>query len=270
MKNFKSLGLFVAIAALTFTSCEKEDNTKQALHPVISEFSVGAEIGDGAEIPLGGQVSFTFNVEMETEDRIISYHVEMHSEAATEADEFKVIDETFEVAELRNTHIHDHFAVPTDAPLGAYHFHVKVTSKDGYESEVGQELKVIANPALPIISNFSIEDESGAPKKDFKKGDVIVVKFTAEATEGSTLDHFALEIHDEPKSGELEDEFKQVDGEFTTDTEGTTVKGETKVNVVHKVTINEVGEAGINHFHLHVYDNKNNGSAATDKLTINE
>lgn len=264
MRKLNLIIVAVLITATMFVSCKKEETPTLEPKPVISNFTVGNEVGGGSTLILGGLISFEFNAEMKTGDKLKSYHLEMHDEPASglAADEYKVIDEEFDVSGLRNTHIHDHIEIPLDANTGNYHFHLTVTSQDGYTTSKETHLSVEENTNAPVISNFSVTNKSGST--DFQVGDILIVSFEASAKNDITLKSYHLEIHDEPVSGELEDEFKLVDDEFTAD-----FANESSVVINKEIEIKQGGTKGKYHVHLHVYDNQNNGAAKADEISIN-
>lgn len=251
-----------SLLATCFLACNDDDETTNP-KPVITSFTVESEVGGGNTIALGGMISFEFDAEMQTNDKIESYHLEIHDEPASglAADEYILIDEEFEVGGLRNTHVHDHVEVPVDANTGKYHFHLTVTSAEGYTETKEMELQIIENKNAPSVSNFSVSKKSGSG--DYQVGDIVVISFTAKAVEGNTLKNYHLEIHDEPASGKLEDEFKLVDEDFTTNFEGLT-----EAVISHEVEVKDGGAKGKYHVHLHVTDNKNNATAKADEITI--
>ena len=265
----KKLSVFIlsAFLAFSFVGCnDDDDNNGSESKPVISNFSVESEARGGNTITTGGIISFEFDVNMESSDKLSKYHIEIHDEpeSGLAADEYKIIDEDFtDIDGLRNTHIHDHIEVPVEASTGNYHFHLTVTSQEGYTATEEAKLEVVENPNAPSVTDLSITNKNGGTTLSLN--DVIVVKFTAEAKNGATLKNYHLEIHDEPASGKIEDEYKLVDDEFSDN-----FKGKDKTTVSHEITITEKASTGKYHFHLHVYDEKNNGTAKTDELNVSK
>lgn len=260
MKAIKQLSIAMLTSAAVFSSCSKDEDDTPA-EPVITNFSVGAEAGGGKTVNLGGLISYEFDVEASGDDKLAKYHLEMHSEAATEADEYKVLDDdiTADFDGLRNTHVHDHAEVSYEAPAGTYHFHLTVTTQGGYTASEEFELEVVSNPAAPKVTDFTVQNMNGGT--EYAPGDTVVVSFTATASEG-TLDHYHLEIHDEPASGNVEDETKLVDDEFTAN-----IKGETEAIISHIVAI-PADAAGAYHVHATISDTKGNGIAKAASFEV--
>lgn len=266
MRNLRTTAfLLLGLGLVTFfsTSCEKDEEVNEK--PVITDLKVGHEDGSSDPFNLGGVICLEFNVEMENDDKLKSYHVEIHDEPASGlvADEYKIIDEEFDISGLRNTHIHDHIEIDVEANTGNYHFHLTVTSENGFTSSEEAHLVVIDNPNAPAVSNFSVANKNGGTT--YAVGDIIVVSFDAEAKNGATLDNYALEIHDEPDSGLLEDETNLVEEEnFTANFQGLTT-----ANVSQEVEITAGGKIpGHWHIHLHVSDNADNVTAKVDEINI--
>lgn len=263
MKKTNLFKLVPILGILFLFSCENDKEDNAETKPAITAFSVGNEVGGTESVQLGGIISFEFDAEMKTNDKIISYYLEMHDEPASglAADEYKIIDKEFEIGGLRNTHVHDHIEVPLEANTGNYHFHLTVTSENGYTSSKEAHLTVVDNNNAPEVSDFTVTNKSG--NATINTGDTLIVSFTAKAKSGNTLKEYHLEIHDEPNSGKLEDEFKLVNKTFTAD-----FANLSEATIQHETEVVAGGESGNYHIHLHIFDNENNGVAKVDEITI--
>lgn len=261
MKTLTKLGLIALAGVSLFASCKKDEDEKPK-EPVISNFNAEAEGTGGTTVNIGSIISFEFEIEAQGEDKLASYHLEIHNEAETEAEEFVLIDETFTdgVEGLRNTHIHEHIDVDHEAPEGTYHFHVTVTTKDGYTVTEDIELNFIINPQAPEITDFTLTNKAGVDK--YAPNDTVVISFIATAAKGMTLEKYNLEIHDEPASGLVEDETKIVDDAFTDN-----FIGEASASINHEVVI-PTGAKGVCHVHLIIFDQQNNAIAKASHFEV--
>lgn len=134
MKNqIKLLGA-MALAALLFFSCEKdEEDDKLAITDVIAE----NHDSGSSEIPRGGTVSVNFTA-TSGQARLDFYHIEIHDHPASGKveDEYKIIDDDFKdetiFKGLREASVHKHVSVPDTANLGRYHVVIVVVDEAGY------------------------------------------------------------------------------------------------------------------------------------------
>lgn len=150
MKNIKYLYAFTAIAALSFTSCSKDDDNKDTEKPVITitEPVVDEGFAPGSEIHLEGVL--TDNVEL------ASYKVEVHSaedghthgkSANAEAANYFHYEQTFPIeAGQRIKEFHQHIPIPALASNGEpftdghYHLGVFCLDKAGNQQQVFIEI----------------------------------------------------------------------------------------------------------------------------------
>ena len=128
--------------AITFISCNKDDDKDTTTPPEITDFKAGSHDHSTNEIPRGGEVIVDFKVFSRNDGRLEAYHIEIHDhpESGDPADEYLLIDEFFDndptYKGTRNATVHKHIPVPHDAPLGEYHVEVFVVDEFGNTAEV--------------------------------------------------------------------------------------------------------------------------------------
>ncbi len=135
----KSYLLFLSMLALVvFSACEKED---QDTPPEISKLEALNHDNETNVIERGGTIMVNFDARSRNDGRLDRYHIEIHDhpESGNPADEYKLIDDTFEdnptFKGLRNASIHHHVSVPMDANLGEYHVVVVVIDEFGNSTD---------------------------------------------------------------------------------------------------------------------------------------
>ncbi len=141
-KLAKNFGFALMAMAITFVSCDKDDDKDTTTPPEIYEFSAGSHDHSTNIIPRGGEVIVDFKVRSLNDGRLEAYHIEIHDhpESGNPADEYLLIDEFFEneptFKGTRNATVHKHIAVPMDAPLGEYHVEVFVIDEFGNTTDM--------------------------------------------------------------------------------------------------------------------------------------
>ncbi|MCD0489163.1 DUF4625 domain-containing protein [Pedobacter sp. MC2016-14] len=138
----------VLLLAASFTACKKDQ--PEMAKPTIDGLEIG--IGNnklahpGNDLHIEAMITAAGNIK----DVVL----EIHPESGTGWEVNNTYTEGF--AGLKNAEFHKHIDVPTDAPVGDYHGHLKVTDESGQITETEFELKVVADPTLPKASNFEI------------------------------------------------------------------------------------------------------------------
>ncbi|TVQ15408.1 MAG: DUF4625 domain-containing protein [Bacteroidetes bacterium] len=149
-KASKLFGLLMMAMAITFVSCDKDDDKDTTTPPEITEFKAGSHDHSTNQIPRGGEIIVDFKVRSLNDGRLEAYHIEIHDhpESGNSEDEYLLIDEFFDndptFKGTRNATVHKHIAVPMEAPLGEYHVEVFVIDEFGNTSEVETHIYIVA------------------------------------------------------------------------------------------------------------------------------
>lgn len=129
--KLKSIVFFLAVfVAIGISSCEEEPAA-----PTISGLEVGENNSKTATI--GDELHL--DAEIVAEGEIDKIEVELHSEDGTGED----IDESFDnYSGQKNADFHEHIEIPATAVAGEYHFHLKVTDKEGQVTEAEADVDI--------------------------------------------------------------------------------------------------------------------------------
>ena len=129
--KLKSIVLFVATLMVVGLSSCGEDPAA----PTISGLEVG-ENNSGTAI-IGDELHIDAEIVAEGEIDVIE--VELHSEDGTGED---IEAEFTSYAGQKNADFHEHVEIPATATAGEYHFHLKVTDKEGQTTEADAEVEI--------------------------------------------------------------------------------------------------------------------------------
>jgi len=130
----------ILVAGLFFTSCEESTMPEIDMHEFGYEntgtASPGGDLHMDAEIVASATIS-------EISIEIHGGEEHAHKKAVYDGHEWEVDTVYTEYSGLKNTTFHEHIEVPETAPLGEYHFYLKVTDMEGYQEiyEADLELK---------------------------------------------------------------------------------------------------------------------------------
>ncbi|KFF06353.1 DUF4625 domain-containing protein [Flavobacterium reichenbachii] len=203
MKTRKILVAFL-ISAFAFTACDNDnDNQTQAQKekPTIDKIELG--LGNN-EIGTIGE-DFHFNAEVVAGDKIESVQIKI-AQISTEKYS-KVWSHEInwpQYTGAKNTTIHKHFDIPTDAPEGKYDFIIIIKDQNGTTLEVKKTLNIYAAgnlPVNPVSSTFTLfknEDffyRKGKYYKEgdsFKTGDKVMSQVTLTGVKGNGIMYLLL------------------------------------------------------------------------------
>ena len=148
MKHSKLILVFL-LFAVTFTACKK-DNEIEPNAPEITGLEIGT---DNKKIAHPGN-DLHVEAQIVAQSNIASVTLEIHPETGTGWTFSTTYTEGF--AGAKNAEFHKHIDVPADAPVGAYHVHLKVKDEAGRETSVESDLKLEADPTLPSVTGFEV------------------------------------------------------------------------------------------------------------------
>lgn len=151
LKPMKTSRFIVAslLLAATFTACKK-DEQQEIGKPTIAQLEVGT--GNNKLAHPGNDLHI--EAQITAPGTIKEVVLEIHPETGTG---WKVTNTYTEgLAGNKNAEFHIHLDVPTEAVLGDYHGHLKVTDQNGQVTETDFELQIIIDPTLPSVSGFEV------------------------------------------------------------------------------------------------------------------
>lgn len=163
--KIKSTVLLLALGALVFTSCKKDEPTLSAPKITLSE------LGHENEKVAYAGTDLHVEAEIIAEAKIKTVTIEIHKE--NEESKWE-LDTTFtEFEGQKNADFHKHIDIPVDVEKGEYHFHFKVVDMQGNETVVEEELEIkyVDDNKAPtiVVSNAPTEN------KVFKNGETISI-----------------------------------------------------------------------------------------------
>lgn len=145
MKTLKLILLFLAVN-LSFTACSNDDN-KEVIKPKAENIEIGTANNKKALI---GR-DFHFNADVLAGDKIADVQLKiLPIKGETYSKDWKFELSWVEFKGAKNTNVHKHFNIPTDAPEGKFDFLFIVTDENGSKLEI-KEVVTITDPAnLPV------------------------------------------------------------------------------------------------------------------------
>ncbi|MCB0805528.1 MAG: DUF4625 domain-containing protein [Bacteroidales bacterium] len=128
------------ITGLLFSSCSKDED-ESVSKPVINLTELGMENSKTALI--GGELHIEANIEAEGKISKITIEIHPEGEHHSKNGEWEIDTSYTEFSGLLNTTFHKHIDVPMNADTGHYHFHFLVTDREGQQSAVQDEIRVL-------------------------------------------------------------------------------------------------------------------------------
>lgn len=180
MKKLKLFLLFFA-ATTVFTACDNEDNN-QVSKPTAENVEIGTANNKRALI---GR-DFHFNADVTAGDKIADIQLKILPKSGeTYTKDWKLEFKWSEYSGTKNTNVHKHFTIPSDAPEGRFDFYFIVVDQNGTELEIREEITITdpANmPADPLIGRDMLSRNDDLiyymetwvePELIFKKNDLL-------------------------------------------------------------------------------------------------
>ena len=180
MKKLKLFLLFFA-ATTVFTACDNEDNN-QVSKPTAENVEIGTANNKRALI---GR-DFHFNADVTAGDKIADIQLKILPKSGeTYTKDWKLEFKWSEYSGTKNTNVHKHFTIPSDAPEGRFDFYFIVVDQNGSQLEIREEITITdpANmPADPLIGRDMLSRNDDLiyymetwvePELIFKKNDLL-------------------------------------------------------------------------------------------------
>ncbi|EDM35523.1 hypothetical protein PBAL39_07545 [Pedobacter sp. BAL39] len=146
MKTSKIMLAFLLIAT-AFTACKKDDPAVEQLRPTAENIEIGTANNKHALI---GR-DFHFNADVVAGDKIRSVQLKvLQKSGETYSNSWKMELDWQEYVGAKNTNVHKHFSIPTDAPEGKYDFYFIVTDENGSVLEIKEELQISDPANMPV------------------------------------------------------------------------------------------------------------------------
>jgi len=176
MKKRSTIFAFLIFAA-TLTACQKDDevNPDVAL-PTISNLEVGL---NNNEIGVIGK-DFHFNADVLAATKIENVQIRILPRAGESYSKTWSHEITWDsYKDVKNTTIHKHFDIPTDAVEGKYDFLIIVNDQNGSKLEIKKGITIYAAENVPVSPTASIFTVFKNDERFYRNGKFI--------TEGSTI-----------------------------------------------------------------------------------
>ena len=254
--NFKLLTV-ITLLAITFYSCSSDDDDNNVPNaPVIADF----EVGEGGTHGEEGQIAYRgsdlhLEAEILAENTISSITVNIHSDEVTpgEGEEAWEMIATYNDTnyQVKNTHLHEHYDIPSSAPAGEYHVIVTVMDQAGNDTTIEEHITIIA----PITVSEMDMSETAA------RGTDIHLEFMMNATSG--IHNITVDIHghDLPVAeGEVTWEFEEIyeDG----------YHGETEIMFHEHISVPATAPSGEYHVLIVIEDEDGNAYEYNDHISV--
>lgn len=148
MKTRSTLVAFLLTASI-FTSCRKDDGGSPELaQPTIQNLEIGL---NNNEIGVIGK-DFHFNADVVVSGKIENVQVKIlprSGETYAKAWSHQITWDSYKDA--KNTNVHKHFYIPTDAVEGKYDFTVIVNDQNGSKLEVKKSITIYTEANAPAV-----------------------------------------------------------------------------------------------------------------------
>lgn len=181
MKKAKLFLLFLTVSA-GFTACSNDDNDKTVSKPTATAVEIGTANNKHALI---GR-DFHFNADVIAGNKIADVQLKILPKKGEKyTNDWKFEVSWVEYKGAKNTTVHKHFTIPTDAAEGKYDFLFIVLDENGSQLEIKEEITITdpANmPVDPLIGRdmLSRNDDMiyrmgtwDEPELIFKKNDIL-------------------------------------------------------------------------------------------------
>lgn len=155
MKNsIKTLAVFIIATSLAITACKKDKTPEpEKPKPTITNVEVGL---NNNEIGVIGK-DFHLNADIVAGDKIENIQIKIlprNGETYSKPWKFELTWEEFKGA--KNTNVHKHFNIPTDAVEGKYDFFIIVNDQNGSKLEEKRAITIYSETNLPVNPSVAL------------------------------------------------------------------------------------------------------------------
>jgi hypothetical protein len=123
----------IVLSATIWASCKKEDAAPA------KPSATNIEIGTANEKKGYVGKDFHFNADVKAADKIDSVWIQITQHNGN----WQLVQGWAEYKGLRNTNVHKHFYIPTDAPTGSFDFYFRVKDQNGTLLEVKEPFTIL-------------------------------------------------------------------------------------------------------------------------------
>ena len=146
MKKSKTL-LLLLLTAFTFNACKKDKVDAELPLPTISNLEIGS--GNNKQGIIGKDFHLDMDVTAGDKINTVQIGIVQRKENTYAKDWLFELTWT-EFKGVKNTNVHKHFTIPSDAPVGQYDFMIKVTDENGTVKEEKHTLTLVSAESLPV------------------------------------------------------------------------------------------------------------------------
>ena len=161
--NTKKIMIVFLLVAGSFSACKKDEQESVLTKPTAENIEIGT--GNNKSALIGRD--FHFNADVVAATKIKDVEVKILQKTTERYTSTWSLERTWpEYIGVKNTNVHKHFSIPTDAPEGKYDFYFIVTDENGSRLEIKEDF-IITDPA-----NMPVDPKIG---RDFisRNGDLI-------------------------------------------------------------------------------------------------
>jgi hypothetical protein len=145
--NTKRIIIAFLILAGSFSACKKDKQESVLTKPTAENIEIGT--GNNKRALIGRD--FHFNADVLAATKIKDVEVKILQKAGERYTSTWSLERTWpEYIGVKNTNVHKHFSIPTDAPEGKYDFYFIVTDDNGSKLEIKEDFTITDPANMPV------------------------------------------------------------------------------------------------------------------------
>jgi hypothetical protein len=145
--NTKRIIIAFLILAGSFSACKKDEQESVLTKPTAENIEIGT--GNNKRALIGRD--FHFNADVLAATKIKDVEVKILQKAGERYTSTWSLERTWpEYIGVKNTNVHKHFSIPTDAPEGKYDFYFIVTDDNGSKLEIKEDFTITDPANMPV------------------------------------------------------------------------------------------------------------------------
>jgi hypothetical protein len=145
--NKKRIIIAFLILAGSLSACKKDEQESVLTKPTAENIEIGT--GNNKRALIGRD--FHFNADVLAATKIKDVEVKILQKAGERYTSTWSLERTWpEYIGVKNTNVHKHFSIPTDAPEGKYDFYFIVTDDNGSKLEIKEDFTITDPANMPV------------------------------------------------------------------------------------------------------------------------
>ena len=147
--NTKKIMIAFLLVAGSFSACKKDEQESVLTKPTAENIEIGT--GNNKSALIGRD--FHFNADVVAATKIKDVEVKILQKATERYTSTWSLERTWpEYIGVKNTNVHKHFSIPTDAPEGKYDFYFIVTDENGSQLKIKEDFTITDPANMPVKS----------------------------------------------------------------------------------------------------------------------